>query len=195
MESTVLIKRIKEAFKNERYMGDENIVYDNSPDNDDCAELKSYFIGKKWQDLEQSLIFNHKDELSFFSKKALKYYFPAFMIDVLKDVRASDTLADNLLFELVLPLEIDTILIKNEVKKYLLNDKTPKTDFEKILSYKHNNPEEKLNDFLEFVSLFNIEQRRIIYLFLNYLDMNFSEYFLDFKSPKTAIDRYWFLYK
>ncbi|WP_115169663.1 hypothetical protein [Sphingobacterium spiritivorum] len=78
MSKEKLIDQVKKAFENELYVGDNDIVYNNSPGHLECSELKKAFIGQNWQDVTHNTIFNNKDSLPFFSIDGLKYYTPIF---------------------------------------------------------------------------------------------------------------------
>ena len=74
MKKENLIDEIKKAFDNEKYPGDNNLVYNNSREHYECNELKNQFIGKKWFEITNELLFENKDALPFFSKEGFKYY-------------------------------------------------------------------------------------------------------------------------
>ena len=196
MNKEKLIENIKEAFCNEIYIGDNNIVYNNSENHLECAELKKGFIGKKWQDLNHELIFEYKDSLPFFSIEGLKYYTPAFLIDILHDYYESDTLIDNLLSVMTLPQEIDTVIMANNIKKYSIDEKIPEFNFEEFLYSQLDTTNERVTEFIKWANLFTIDQKKIIFKFLNFLDSNFSED-LQYSSntPKNAITRFWFQFE
>ena len=193
MNKDRLVEKVKQIFDTEIYVGDNNIVYNNSPEHLECSELKKAFIGKKWQHLNHEVIFENKDSLPFFSMYGLKYYTPAFMIDILNDYYEADTLSDNLISLMTLPQEIDTVVMAKNIKKFALDKQVPEFNFEQFLYEELNATNERVNKFIQWVNLFTLEQKQIILKFLKYLDENFSnEYEFNPVKPKVAIERYWF---
>ncbi|AQX10177.1 hypothetical protein BAS09_06380 [Elizabethkingia ursingii] len=193
MNKEKLIDQVKKAFENELYVGDNNIVYNNSPEHLECSELKKAFIGQNWQDVTHDTIFNNKDSLPFFSIDGLKYYTPSFIIDILNDYYEADTLPDNLISLLTLPQEIDTVIMAKDIKKFALDEQVPGFDFEQFLYNQLDTTNERVNKFIQWANLFNDEQKKLIYQFLQYIDDKFSnEYEFNPVKPKIAIERYWF---
>jgi len=187
-----ILKKIAEAFINEPYIGDENIVYNNSEDHFECYELKKQFIGVKWEDVSKELIFENKDYLPFLSAEGFKYYLPAFMNYIISDFYDSDTLADNVIDLLTLPVEEDSIDMAQNIKMYELDKKIPEFDFEGFLYDQVEDIDERVKDFLHKVSLFNNSQKKVISDFLKYLNENHAEDFIyNPVKPINALERFW----
>ena len=196
MKKETLIDEIKKAFENEEYPGDNNLVYNNSREHYECNELKNQFIGKKWFEITNELLFENKDALPFFSKEGFKYYMPSFMIYIINDYYESDTLSDNLISILTLPQEIDLAIMAKDINKFELNKKVPEFDFEKYLYEQLETINERVKDFICQVKLINIEQSKLVLKFLQFLQNNYpSEYINNPVKPQTAIDRYWFQFE
>lgn len=188
-----ILKKINDAFFTDIYIGDEDIVYNNSIDHLECNELKKQFSGIKWQDVSFELMFQNKDSLPFFSTKGFKYYLPAFMIYIVSDYYGSDTLADNVISKLTLPEEIDSIKLAQSIKQFDIDAKLPEFDFEGFLYEQLENIDDNIKCFIEMVSFFSIEQKIIIHDFLKYIDENYQEDVqYSVLNPKLAIDRFWF---
>lgn len=195
MKKEKIIQQIKNAFAKEVYIGDNNIVYNNSPEHLECSELKKAFINQKWQDLSHEIIFDNKDSLPFFSIYGLKYYTPSFMLDIINDYYESDTLSDNLISLMTLPQEIDTVIMAKNIKQYGLDEQIPEFDFEKFLYKELDTTNERVNKFIQWANLFDLEQKNTILTFLKYVNENFSnEYEFNPVKPKIAIERFWFQY-
>ncbi|MCV9930661.1 hypothetical protein OIU80_00065 [Flavobacterium sp. LS1R47] len=196
MEKNNLIEKIKIAFEREKYPGDNNIVYNNSKDHFECNDLKNQFIGKKWNEITNDLLFENKDALPFFSKEGFKYYLPSFMIFILNDYYESDTLSDNLISLLTLPQEIDLVVMAKDINKFELDKKVPEFDFESFLYQQLETVDERVKSFITQVKLLNNEQSKLVLQFLEYVQTNFSnEYINNPIKPKTAINRYWFQFE
>ncbi|MBD1913348.1 MULTISPECIES: DUF6714 family protein [unclassified Leptolyngbya] len=89
-----LITKIKQAFANVNYPGDENLTH--STYGDEPAALVTEFCGKTdWQKLDAKFLDQAPDgwgsALSFFSNDALRFYLPAYMIaDIRGQLMCSD---------------------------------------------------------------------------------------------------------
>ncbi|SUJ04699.1 Uncharacterised protein [Sphingobacterium spiritivorum] len=80
-----------------------------------------------------------------------------------------------------------------DIKKFALDEHVPEFDFEQFLNIQLDTTNERVNKFIQWANLFNNEQKRVIYQFLEYIDEKFSnEYELNPIKPKIAIKRYWF---
>lgn len=196
MKKETLIEEIKKAFENEKYPGDNNLVYNNSREHYECNELKNQFIGKKWFEITNELLFENKDALPFFSKEGFKYYLPSFMIYIINDYYESDTLSDNLISILTLPQEIDLAIMAKDIHKFELNKKVPEFDFEKYLYEQLETINKRVKDFISQMKLLNNNQSKLMLEFLKFLKNNFSDEFITgLDDPQTAIDRYWFQFE
>jgi len=80
-----LIEKIKKAFVNTQYPGDENIVHKTQYDNE-VAECEKKFLGKKWQEVDWNTIDNEgwASGCAFLTNEAYRYYLPAYMIAIIE---------------------------------------------------------------------------------------------------------------
>lgn len=196
MNKEKIVTEIKSSFKQNEYPGDDNIVYDNSKEHDDCFEVRRYFQGKKWDEISNDFLFKIKHGTTFFSSKGLHYYLPSFMLFILNDFNGADVLVDNIISELTLPIEIDTVIMANAIKKFKTDEKMPEIDFEYILNQQLESNNDRVKSFIGFTSLFTNEQGLSVKSFLEYLIKNHgSDYQYGLVNPQIALDRYWFVFK
>ncbi|WP_108869261.1 DUF6714 family protein [Aquimarina aquimarini] len=193
MKKIDLIIKIEEAFNQQKYPGDEKLVYDNSGKHLECIEVKELFKNKKWQELPNNFLFEASTSLNFFSKEAFKYYLPSFMIFSLKEYVEADGIPDVLVNLLTLPSETDIVLLANAIKKHKIDMAMNNLDFNKILQNNLKNTDQLIHQFFEKVNLFTKEQNEAILQFLQFIDKNHSDDFFN-NEPQTAINRYWFIY-
>lgn len=76
-----------------------NIIYDN--DYADARSLDGFLQGKLWTEIPLKDLIRYKSDLSLLSQEGFRYYFPAFLIVVLKEPHKADLLVDNLISELI----------------------------------------------------------------------------------------------
>ncbi len=94
---------IKTAFSNIKFSGDDNILYDNACQHEECLEIKLIFTGKKWEEIKLEDI-QYKDYVfSFFSQEAYYYYLPAFMIIVLDSYIEANVVSQAVVYRLTPP--------------------------------------------------------------------------------------------
>jgi hypothetical protein len=97
-----LIMRIKAAFADARYPGDESIAKENHCW--ECDEIAEAFKGKHWKDLTNVKFLNYHDSsLSLFKTPTFQFFLPAFL---LADLKKSITI--DILFHLTPPEIIDS---------------------------------------------------------------------------------------
>lgn len=195
MIEKIILQEVKDAFINEPYIGDDDIVYNNSKNHIECSELKKQFIGIEWYNVSEKLIFENKDVLPFFSAKGFKYYLPSFMTFIISDFYNADTLVDNVIDLLTLPKVEDSIDMAQNIKTYKLDEKID-FDFEGFLYEQVENIDERTRDFFEKVNLFNENQKMVIYKFLKYLDIKYGDEFIyNPIKPIIAIQRFWYKFE
>jgi hypothetical protein len=76
-------KTIRQAFAKNVHPGNDNLLYGRSGDPKKVEELLAIFTDKNWQDISLNSL-KDRDYLSPFSKNALHYYLPTFMIITLE---------------------------------------------------------------------------------------------------------------
>jgi hypothetical protein len=189
MEKKDLIEQIEEAFKNEKYPGDLNIVFDNTGYDLECVEIRDAFVGKSWNKLHDNFLFEQRGSSDFFSKKGFKYYLPAYMIVAIKKFHDMDTLTDTIISHLILPTEVDDVLMAAGIKQYQLDRRFPDIDFNEVLQNSLRTKNESVHRFIEYMNEFNKEQSKVIKSFLEYMIKYTDDLIYD---PKIAIERYWF---
>ncbi|MGJ8734609.1 MAG: DUF6714 family protein [Cellulophaga sp.] len=194
MQKQDLILLIENAFNNELYPGDYNLVYDNTKKHFECIEVRELFRNKEWKNLTNNFMFEEYNALFFFTKKAFKYFLPAFMIFSIKEYNESDEIPDILIDKFTLPTETDVITLANTVRELKLDKKTPTIDFTSIFRDNIKNIDKSVNDFLQLVNLFTKEQSIAILKFLEHIQDNYPDYYFN-EEPTTAIKRYWFMFK
>lgn len=66
----MLVSKIKEAFADREYPGDNRIVYDNSGRDLEETEIAKAFRGKHWNEFSPPMLFAENSALSFFTVEA-----------------------------------------------------------------------------------------------------------------------------
>lgn len=192
MTKEELIDEIKIVFGSEKYPGDSHIVYDDTGFHLECVEVRRAFKDKSWQSLHENFIYEERESLFFFSKQGFKYFLPAFMIVAVGNPLKTDTLPDTIIHKLILPSEIDTVVLAEAIKRTRLDKQFSETDFYQILQNQLGQKNKSIHDFIDYMSQFDKEQSIAILHFLEYMKQ-YSEDLL--YNPQTAIDRYWFQFE
>src|SRR5262245_25577787 len=99
----LLVDEVIEAFSNVAYPGDDKLVYDNSPEHLECADVASLFRGKHWKDISLELLQYNSESLAFFTPEAYKFYVPAFLIIAISAYDRADLIPRSLLSSLTIP--------------------------------------------------------------------------------------------
>jgi hypothetical protein len=189
MEKEVVITKIEEAFKDEKYPGDSLIVYDNTGYHLECLEIRNAFKGKSWDHLHENFLFEERSSLYFFSKQGFKYYLPAFMLISIRKYADMDDLPDIIIGKLTMPAEIDTVIMANKIKQYRIDKQIPSVDFNEFLQNSLKGMNKEIHDFIDCMTGFTKEQSTAIKLYLEYI----SQYSDDLiNNPAIALERYWF---
>ena len=92
-------KIIRQAFAQNVYPGNNNLLYSQCGHPEEIKILTT-FTNKNWQDISLKCLDSYIYYLCSFSKNALHYYLPAFMIITLNyynDQKADDIICDTLL--------------------------------------------------------------------------------------------------
>ncbi len=151
----MLAQKIRKAFGNLEYPGDENIVYDNSSDYDELVETAQSFRGIHWTEASLETLKTNFERIPFFSDEATRFYLPAYMIATLLHFDEVGSLAWNTVRSLT-PYE-DRIERLNHIKT--ISDAQQKAVIREFLQayadldpdfYEYSEDEGKLDRLLEF---------------------------------------------
>lgn len=188
-----LIGEIENAFRNEKYPEGDYIAYRNNPVDYECARIMKNFTGKSWQTIPNEFLFQERGTLRLFSCEGFKYYLPAFMLFSIENFDESDDLAFNIVLNLLLPQEIDQIILAYGLSDLPVSasDKAINND---IIQDQISNININTSIFIDRASRFSKEQGASIKKYLEYMNENHKEEFID-NEPLTAIERYWFQFK
>lgn len=101
---------------------------------------------------------------------------------------------DNTVFDLTLPVEADSLNKLNIIQ----NSNSPLSDenqdmISQILIDELSYSTQKVHRFIERMSGFNQQQGQAIRYFLEYLNFEKQDDFLN-NEPQVAIERYWFIF-
>ncbi|RGI73718.1 DUF6714 family protein [Bacteroides uniformis] len=192
MDKKLLIEEIKAAFTKVEYP--KQITYDISGNHLECLEVENMFRNKEWRSLPDNFMFEERSALFFFSPEGFHYYLPAFMIFSLHDFVGADNIPDAIVRMLTLPTEVDTIILANAIKEYRLDKTISNLDFSEILQNNLNHINESINAFIKRAVLFDSQQGRAVFHYLEYIKKEFAYNWLN-NEPQNAIQRYWFQFK
>lgn len=88
-----VIACIQSAFKNRKYPGDTNIVYDHFRIGDwECDRLKQLYTGRNCFDINGGILFETREAACLLSTEAFQYFLPGFMIGLLLYPEEADTM-------------------------------------------------------------------------------------------------------
>lgn len=103
-ESADTIKaKIREAFEDAPYPGDESLVADQSDYDPESRVIANAFKGKDWRDVSLEMLRNHADALPLFTPAAFRYYLPAYMIGCVDSYYDLNVAPGAVLFNLTPP--------------------------------------------------------------------------------------------
>lgn len=117
-----LAQQVEIAFSDVPYPGDDNIA--KSPNTSLSSGISTLFVGKNWQEVPLSSLFQERLSLGLFTPEAFCYFFPAFLRAVLLHSDQMDTLWENLFFDLTPP--------ENEIKMGVFLDKVSRFNQQQI---------------------------------------------------------------
>ncbi|WP_218082522.1 DUF6714 family protein [Anthocerotibacter panamensis] len=185
-----VLDQLEESFGSLVYPGDEQIVYDNSGHHLECVDVKQTFLGKHWRELSLDTLVYENSALSFFTPLAFQFYLPAYLSAVVKNYDQADVLPSDVVFYLTVPSEADTLTQINALQRYATSFDF---DLRTFLLEQLSNSNQRVQRFIERVSIFDKKQGRVIKNFLLYMQLEHAD---DFPSqePQTAIERYWFMF-
>lgn len=194
MDKQVVINQVRESFKVVAYPGDDKLVYDNSATHLECAEIKSAFCGKSWQEVTLAVLLAQNVAVSFFTPQAFQYYLPAYLIAVVEYYEDTDVLPDVVVSVLTLPDEGDVI---EKIEYFQSNPELAGSDelrqvITDTLQKQKTTTGSHVHEFYQRLSGFSAEQGHAVKLFLTYLIDEHADDF--FSGPQDALDRYWFAF-
>jgi hypothetical protein len=97
-------EQIRAAFEDVVYPEGDNI-YDGE-DYRDYEGVKKHFLGKTWQEITPETVAFHFDDMALFTRPALSYFLPAFLLEDLKENDASQgMIRDFLLYQITDEIE------------------------------------------------------------------------------------------
>lgn len=194
ISSSVVLEKIASSFEKMPYPGDLNIVYDNSGYHLECVEIQNIFANKHWNELTLETLLAQNSALAFMTPQAFRFYLPAYLSIVIREFEEADVLIDNTVFDLTLPVEADSLNKLNIIQ----NSNSPLSDenqdmISQILIDELSYSTQKVHRFIERMSGFNQQQGQAIRYFLEYLNFEKQDDFLN-NEPQVAIERYWFIF-
>ena len=100
-ERETLIQEIEQAFADASYPKGSNLVEDDSLWG--SFKLQQDFHGKLWNDVSLELLLKYSVSLSRFTPQAFCYFLPAYILAALLYPIESDTIGENIIFNLAPP--------------------------------------------------------------------------------------------
>jgi hypothetical protein len=191
MSTDELVAELEEAFRDEVYPGDLNIIYDNFSWDSEVLRIRENFKVYTWQTVPKELLHNEQFGLPFLSKKGLKYYLPAFLCFAVRDYSGSDAIPDNLVYGLILPTEIDMLVSAFSTRPSRLSTDTALSSLNEEHQARLLTTDVRVHNFINNYGQFNRAQGRAILHFLEHMHDEYGEDFYG-KEPEMAIQRYWF---
>lgn len=91
-----LSQRIRRAFGDNEYPGNDALEYDMSGDHLECNEVADKLRGKAWQQVEWHRLAMPGD-LWFMTPRAVHYYLPTALLSAIEHFEEMDSLLDNLI--------------------------------------------------------------------------------------------------
>ncbi|HLP88146.1 MAG TPA: DUF6714 family protein [Nostocaceae cyanobacterium] len=194
INSSVVLEKIASSFEQMPYPGDLNIVYDNSGYHLECVDIQKIFANKHWNELTLETLLAQNSALAFMTPQAYRFYLPAYLSIVIREFEEAEVLIDNTVFDLTLPVEADILNKLNIIQ----NSNSPLSDgnqdmISQILIDELSYSTQKVHRFIERMSGFNQQQGQAIRYFLEYLNFEKQDDFLN-NEPRVAIERYWFIF-
>lgn len=77
---TAFVAKVREAWGDLPYPGDDNIVPETNPLFEEPAVVQEIFTGKRWQEVTLQDVFTSRDHSVWFTPQAFRYYMGVFMI-------------------------------------------------------------------------------------------------------------------
>ena len=102
-ETNSLRLAIERAFRENRYPGDKNLVYDTSGYHLECDEIAAAFRGRPWQGLSVHVLKANYSALYFFTPRAYGFYLPAFLIASIVSPEGADIIPEAVCHSLTPP--------------------------------------------------------------------------------------------
>jgi hypothetical protein len=192
MSASDLLSEITASFQNEPYPGNLNIVTNNTPDYDlESLQIRNTFKMYTWQTLPDTLLQYEQGGFNFLSKAGLRYYLAAYLQFPVRDFFQSDSIPDNLIFDLTLPTEVDILLAASSTAYYHNEENTLKFNWDESYQERLRFLNQDVHRFIDRYGQFNAAQSRTILHFLEYMRAEHSKEYPN-NEPSIAIERYWF---
>lgn len=191
MSATELLAELTESFQNEPYPGELNIVYTNADFDSEVKQIRETFKVHTWQELPDKLMLYEQFCLSFFSKKGLRYYLPAFLQFAVREYSGSNSVPPNLIYNLTLPAEVDVVQSVLEAARYEVSTNSSAVSQNEYYQSNLRDINDRVHSFIDDYSQFTHAQSRAILHFLEYMRDKYGEDFFN-NEPQVAIERYWF---
>ena len=96
----VVANKIRAAFADVMYPGDENIVRAEEVCHPEWNEVEQAFKGKHWGQLRVDFLHYHYDALYVFTPEAYRYYLPAYMLNSILYNEESDIVPATVIYSL-----------------------------------------------------------------------------------------------
>jgi len=191
MNATDVLAEITQAFQEEPYPGELNIVYDNSGYHLECIQIRELFKPYTWQQVPQQVLVEESTGIAFMSESGFQYYLPAYLCFILSDYAEGHASVGMIVRLLTLPAEIDVALLATTIRKHQLATKLPGVDFHEYIQNRFAHFQQEVRGFISRVGQFSPAQGSAILHFLEYVQEAYREEFL-YDEPAIAIERYWF---
>lgn len=189
MDLLPLSNKIAESFKQEIF-SEEQILNSNSLTIYEAMEVKHAFANMHWKQLTSEILMQNKAALNYFSDEAFIGFLPAYMLFILHEFERADVLVDILIEKLSLPSAAD---VAGEYLSYL-KEKEKLVDLQQYYASQFKRTDDKIHNFIKQTALLSPQQCVSIFLFLDYLQQNFSGFFNN-DEVSVAIYRYWFKFQ
>ncbi len=134
----LLAEKIEKAFSEAAYPGDDKLVYDNSPEQLECVEVRNTFRGKHWNEIPLKVLQQNADSIFFFTPEAYRFYLPAYMIAAVISYRNADLIPTSVISSLTMPdTETDSALFLKKVQGFSPTQKSVIRSFLEFISSEH----------------------------------------------------------
>lgn len=94
--------KIRDAFANAEYPGDDNLVTDGGCD-PGCREIAAAFRGKAWDSISTQMVREYNGALPLLTPAAFRYYLPAYLLGCIDSRQKVDFAWDSVITHLTPP--------------------------------------------------------------------------------------------
>lgn len=95
MNATELHALIEKVFSKVKMPERGSIVSMNDPES---LDVENSLCGKPWQSISPELIYSNRVGIFFLTPQAYRYYLPAYMLASIRDLTATDNVADSIIY-------------------------------------------------------------------------------------------------